>query len=124
MTVGIYVHVPFCRTRCHFCAFSLQIHRDDWAARYLDAVSREIRLHAEQRALGGRQLDTIYFGGGTPTTLTAEQLVAILGTFATPSAPGLIQRSPSRPIRTRCQKMACGSWQMPVSPESVLAPSR
>lgn len=79
MNVGLYLHVPFCRTRCHFCAFTLQIHREDRVQRYLDSLAREIRLHAEQRSLGGRRLDTVYFGGGTPTTLSVPQLLGVLG---------------------------------------------
>ncbi len=78
MSVGLYLHVPFCRSRCHFCAFTLQIHRDDRVRRYLDAVTREVRLHRDQRSLAGRRLDTVYFGGGTPTTLEASQLVSLL----------------------------------------------
>ncbi len=78
MSVGLYLHVPFCRTRCHFCAFTLQIHREDRVQRYLDSLAREIQLHAEQRSLAGRRLDTVYFGGGTPTTLSAPQLLGIL----------------------------------------------
>ena len=78
MRVGLYLHVPFCRTRCHFCAFTLQIHREDRVRRYLDSLSREIRLHAEQHSLAGRRLDTVYFGGGTPTTLDASQLTGVL----------------------------------------------
>lgn len=78
MRTGLYLHVPFCRSRCHFCAFTLQIHREDRVRRYLDSLSREIRLHAELQSLCGRRLDTVYFGGGTPTTLEAAQLTGIL----------------------------------------------
>lgn len=78
MSVGLYLHVPFCRTRCHFCAFTLQIHREDRVRRYLDSLSREIRLHANQQSLAVRRLDTVYFGGGTPTTLQPTQLTGIL----------------------------------------------
>ncbi|MGH7260736.1 MAG: radical SAM family heme chaperone HemW [Nitrospiraceae bacterium] len=78
MSVGLYLHVPFCRTRCHFCAFTLQIHREDRVQRYLDSLAREMQLHAEQRSLAGRRLDTVYFGGGTPTTLSASQLLNML----------------------------------------------
>jgi oxygen-independent coproporphyrinogen-3 oxidase len=76
--VGLYVHIPFCRTRCHFCAFALQIHRPDRVQRYLAALAQEIELHAQRGSLAGRQLDTVYFGGGTPTVLPVEQLIAIL----------------------------------------------
>jgi oxygen-independent coproporphyrinogen-3 oxidase len=79
MSVGLYLHVPFCHTRCHFCAFTLQIHREDRVQRYLRALSNEMRLHAGQQSLAGRRLDTVYFGGGTPTTLSAAQLLRILG---------------------------------------------
>jgi oxygen-independent coproporphyrinogen-3 oxidase len=78
MSVGLYLHVPFCRTRCHFCAFTLQIHRADRVRRYLDSLAREMELHAEQKSLTGRRLDTVYFGGGTPTTLSVSQLLDIL----------------------------------------------
>jgi oxygen-independent coproporphyrinogen-3 oxidase len=74
MPVGLYIHVPFCQARCHFCAFYLQIYRDDRAATYLDSLSSEIRLHAERNNLSSHPLSTIYFGGGTPTTLTPAQL--------------------------------------------------
>ena len=78
MHLGLYIHVPFCRARCHFCAFYLRIFQDETARDYLTALSQEIRLHAERDSLGGRHLDTVYFGGGTPTTLTSPQLCGIL----------------------------------------------
>jgi oxygen-independent coproporphyrinogen-3 oxidase len=78
MPVGLYIHVPFCHTRCHFCAFYLQIYRKDRAETYLASLEREIRLHAEKDSLGGRPLTTVYFGGGTPTTLLADQLCHVL----------------------------------------------
>jgi oxygen-independent coproporphyrinogen-3 oxidase len=78
MSLGLYLHIPFCHTRCHFCAFTLQIHREDRVQRYMDALSSEMRLHAGQQSLAGRRLDTVYFGGGTPTSLNAAQLTGIL----------------------------------------------
>lgn len=78
MGVGLYIHVPFCRTRCHFCAFYLQIHREDRAQAYLQSLHREIRLHAAQKTTASRPLGTVYMGGGTPTTLTSDQLSNVL----------------------------------------------
>lgn len=78
MSLGLYIHVPFCKTRCHFCAFYLQIHREDRALAYLESLSHEIGLHAELNSFGGRPLDTVYFGGGTPTTLRPDELCKIL----------------------------------------------
>ena len=76
--LGLYIHIPFCRSRCHFCAFYLQIYREDRAQDYLTALFREIQLHVEQGTLGDRRLDTVYFGGGTPTALQPSALGEIL----------------------------------------------
>jgi oxygen-independent coproporphyrinogen-3 oxidase len=78
MALGIYLHVPFCRTRCDFCAFYLRIHREDWVDAYLTALKREIDLHRRQDRLEGRPASTLYFGGGTPTTLRPGQLADVL----------------------------------------------
>lgn len=78
MDLGLYLHVPFCKARCSFCAFYLQIHREDRASSYLESLQREIQLHTELNSLGGRLFDTVYFGGGTPTTLRRDQLCKIL----------------------------------------------
>ncbi|MGH7235344.1 MAG: radical SAM family heme chaperone HemW [Nitrospiraceae bacterium] len=79
MGIGLYIHVPFCRTRCHFCAFYLRIHREDQAQMYMESLAREIQLSATRNSLGGRRLDSVYLGGGTPTTLRPEQLCTMLG---------------------------------------------
>jgi oxygen-independent coproporphyrinogen-3 oxidase len=81
MSLGLYLHIPFCHTRCHFCAFTLQIHREDRVQRYMDALFNEMRFHAGQQGLAGRRLDTVYLGGGTPTSLSAAQLTGILQTI-------------------------------------------
>ncbi len=78
MPIGLYIHVPFCTMRCHFCAFYLRVFREDKAQRYVTALRSEIRLHAERDTLRARELETVYFGGGTPTTLAPEHLGRIL----------------------------------------------
>ncbi|MGH7474290.1 MAG: hypothetical protein ACREJW_10125, partial [Candidatus Methylomirabilales bacterium] len=78
MGIGLYIHVPFCRTRCHFCAFYLRIHREDQARMYMESLAREIQLSATRNSLGGRRLDSVYVGGGTPTTLRPDQLCTML----------------------------------------------
>ena len=72
---GIYIHVPFCQSRCAYCDFystTLIAHRKD----YVDAVCRE--LHHRLPELQGEPISTIYLGGGTPSTLTIEELNSIL----------------------------------------------
>jgi oxygen-independent coproporphyrinogen-3 oxidase len=78
MPIGLYIHVPFCRTRCHFCAFYLRIHREDQAQMYMESLAREIQLYETLNSLGGRRLDSVYLGGGTPTTLRPDQLYSML----------------------------------------------
>lgn len=76
--IGLYVHIPFCQHRCHFCAFYLEIAHVDRIARFYSALTHEIRLQGHRNPLHGRWLQSIYFGGGTPTALSPDQLVALL----------------------------------------------
>ncbi|HWV47776.1 MAG TPA: radical SAM protein, partial [Nitrospira sp.] len=76
--LGLYVHIPFCRRRCHFCAFYLEIARSDRMGLFRSALAQEIALYRRQDLLDGRVFQSIYFGGGTPTSLPADQLVALL----------------------------------------------
>jgi putative oxygen-independent coproporphyrinogen III oxidase len=76
--VGLYLHVPFCERRCHFCAFFTRAHRDDRVAVFVSDLLAEIQQHGGTATLRGRTVETIYFGGGTPTTLSSGQLLSIL----------------------------------------------
>jgi oxygen-independent coproporphyrinogen-3 oxidase len=76
--VGLYLHVPFCERRCHFCAFFTRAHRDDRVAAFVSDLMAEIQQHGRTATLRGRTIETIYFGGGTPTTLSSGQLLSIL----------------------------------------------
>lgn len=74
---GIYLHIPFCATRCHYCNFATGGYESDIARRYVAALIEEIgRARFEDTSM--RSVDTIYLGGGTPTTLSIDQLAAIL----------------------------------------------
>ncbi|HEY2952629.1 MAG TPA: coproporphyrinogen-III oxidase family protein [Verrucomicrobiae bacterium] len=73
--LGIYVHIPFCRKRCHFCYFKVYTDKDSSAIRsYIDAVIRELNFYAAKPFLGGRKVNFVYFGGGTPSFLSVDQL--------------------------------------------------
>src|SRR5882672_7049210 len=73
--LGIYVHIPFCRKRCHFCYFKVYTDKDSGAIRnYIEAVLQEFKLYADKPFVGGRKPDFIYFGGGTPSYLSVDQL--------------------------------------------------
>ncbi len=73
--LAIYIHVPFCVKKCSYCDFNAYSGMGDLAASYVSAVRQEIRRSPYR----GRCVHTVFFGGGTPTYLSAGQLAAILG---------------------------------------------
>jgi len=84
-TLGAYVHVPFCASRCGYCDFNTytapELERDGTtvsATTYTDRVIHEIELTRATYANETRALNTVFFGGGTPTMLSATDLVRIL----------------------------------------------
>jgi oxygen-independent coproporphyrinogen-3 oxidase len=73
--LGLYVHIPFCLERCHFCYYrSFADPTPKTIDLYLDALINEIRIYSESPQLAGRMLAFAYFGGGTPSLLSAGQL--------------------------------------------------
>ncbi len=84
MRLGIYVQVPFCQTKCTYCNFHTGVFSNALYAPYVEAVSREIaevpRLRQEFGIAGipGAVVDTVYFGGGTPSLLDPSGLFRIL----------------------------------------------
>jgi oxygen-independent coproporphyrinogen III oxidase len=77
MSAGIYLHIPFCKSRCSYCDFATDIYRSDGVVeRYVAALCGEIAAFKLPEDAG--HADTIYFGGGTPSLLKPEQLNKIL----------------------------------------------
>src|SRR6185503_4463920 len=98
MNPGVYLHIPFCRSRCSYCDFATGMYETAAAERYVNALTEEISNWAQPVGAGlvpardgqprglplqdepGRYeiVDTIYFGGGTPSLLSASQIESIL----------------------------------------------
>lgn len=74
-TLGIYIHVPFCAKKCPYCNFYSEKFTGTASSSYVDAVIRNIGYYADNDTC----VDTVYFGGGTPSLLSAKQLGDILG---------------------------------------------
>jgi oxygen-independent coproporphyrinogen-3 oxidase len=72
---GIYIHIPFCRQKCHYCNFHFSVSLKNKAL-LLEAILREIELNHD--FLSTDRIDTLYFGGGTPSVLRVEELSAIV----------------------------------------------
>jgi oxygen-independent coproporphyrinogen III oxidase len=76
--LGVYLHIPFCRKRCHFCYFRVYTDKkNDEIQGYLDSALLELNAYAKLPAIRGRKANFVYFGGGTPSFLTSEQLVSL-----------------------------------------------
>ncbi|MCI9415319.1 MAG: coproporphyrinogen dehydrogenase HemZ [Clostridiales bacterium] len=79
---SLYVSIPFCPTRCDYCSFVSQtvVRAARLIPEYVELLAKEIALTGAIARRLGLRLETVYFGGGTPTTLTAEQLALLLRT--------------------------------------------
>jgi len=77
--LGIYLHIPFCRKRCHFCYFRVYTDKNaDEVTSYLDTLVHEMELYSRLPSIAGRKLNFIYFGGGTPSFLSTQQLESLV----------------------------------------------
>lgn len=94
-----YIHVPFCKYRCGYCDFAIVADRDDLVGTYLQALASELSWLGEPR-----EVDTLYFGGGTPSHLDAASLTALCE------------------IAKRWHPLAQGyEWTVEANPESLTA---
>ena len=126
--VSLYVGIPFCPTRCAYCSFvSADVGRAlKLIDPFLDALSREIRATGAMLADAGLRVRTVYFGGGTPTTLTAPQLDRLMGELAEHidlSACTEYTVEAGRPDTITAEKLAVlgrrGCGRVSVNPQSM-----
>ncbi|MBT5926783.1 MAG: coproporphyrinogen III oxidase family protein [Verrucomicrobia bacterium] len=76
--LGLYLHIPFCRKRCHFCYFKVYTDKNATAINgYLESAVKELEVYASKPFVGGRKPNFVYFGGGTPSYLSVPQLTSL-----------------------------------------------
>lgn len=75
--LGLYIHVPFCASKCSYCDFYSFAGKKEYMDRYVDAVCEHIRQYGALST--GYRVDTVYFGGGTPSLLGAKRLTKLIG---------------------------------------------
>jgi oxygen-independent coproporphyrinogen-3 oxidase len=128
---GLYVHIPFCAVRCGYCDFNTYTATELGGGASQDAYASTAIAEVDfaARALAGsglprRTLGTVFFGGGTPTLLPAEDLARILAAAiaAWGLAPGAEVTTEANPTRSRPNPCSC--WPTPASPESRSACNR
>ena len=81
--LGIYIHIPFCLAKCHYCAFVSQAGAEELQSPYVAALCSEIIAAGGDFDLSAMPVDTVFFGGGTPTVLATSELIRILKTIRT-----------------------------------------
>ena len=78
LPLGVYLHIPFCRKRCHFCYFRVYTDKNATAINgYIEAALKELELYQSKPFVNGRKPKFIYFGGGTPSYLSVAQLTKL-----------------------------------------------
>ncbi len=116
---GIYVHVPFCRVRCGYCDFNTYVPSElgggPAPAAYADLVVRELALAAEVMGPAARPIETVFFGGGTPTMLPPADLVRLLTAIKTtfglaPFAEVSVEANPDTVDRACLTTLADGGF--------------
>ena len=135
--VSLYVGIPFCPTRCIYCSFVSRTigRRSDLLEPYLQALLKEIEVTGRLLAKSGRKVRTIYIGGGTPTSLSTEQMIRLLDAIRDAfDLSGLLEFTVEggRPDTLDLQKLTAirehGADRMSINPQtmedSVLAACR
>ncbi len=77
-TFSLYIHYPFCIKRCPYCGFATAVEKQDLAKQYREALLIELKRRAEEEPWKGSQVETIYFGGGTPSLMPPEYVWEVL----------------------------------------------
>ena len=78
-TIGLYLHIPFCRKRCKFCYFRVYTDKNSSEIdTYLNALAKEVELYGKRPAIAGRPLRFVYFGGGTPSYISVKHLTTLV----------------------------------------------
>jgi oxygen-independent coproporphyrinogen III oxidase len=100
---GLYIHIPFCKQACHYCDFHFSTNQDK-RKQLCEAIAKELRLQTSY--IGGEQLETIYFGGGTPSLLSADELNIIFAAInanyrVAPNAEITLEANPDDLIREK-----------------------
>ncbi|MCL5057086.1 MAG: radical SAM family heme chaperone HemW [Actinobacteria bacterium] len=78
MATGLYTHIPFCIRKCHYCDFTSLPVEEEAASQYIRAFMREAEIRAGLLQPEQKALDSVYVGGGTPTCLPGDSLIAVL----------------------------------------------
>ena len=77
--LGIYIHIPFCKSKCSYCDFTSFANKEKIIEKYIECLKKEIKKNKEDNCI----IDTIYIGGGTPSFIDSKYIKAIIETVKT-----------------------------------------
>lgn len=103
---AVYIHIPFCTNKCHYCDFNSYVLKGQPVADYLDALEREMELTVNQIPAQG--IETIFVGGGTPTVLLPDQMsrfLRLVNTYFPDRVDGLEFSMEANPGTTDLEKL-------------------
>ncbi len=109
---GLYVHWPFCLSKCPYCDFNSHVRAAVDHTRWRAALLRELEHYAADTA--GRQLTSIFFGGGTPSLMEPATVAAVIERAGSIGRSPRISRSRSRPIRPRSRPGSSPAFGAPA----------
>ena len=121
--VNLYIHIPFCPTRCSYCSFvSAAVEKQKWLlSPYVDALVTEIELTKRMLAEHGKTIFSVYIGGGTPTVLDAPLLYKVLSAAAVDGVEFTCEAG--RPDTITEEKLAvlsaCGVNRISINPQTL-----
>lgn len=125
-TIGVYIGIPFCPSRCLYCSFTSNVYKREASDRYLEALYKEIDAVREIMDAHGWSAESIYIGGGTPTSLEEDQFEALLEkTCEAFAGPGLREFTveSGRPETITEGKLASmkrhGAGRMSINPQTM-----
>ncbi len=78
MARGVYIHIPFCHQICNYCDFNKVFFKNQPVDQYIEALGKEIEMAVAKAPRAFEKIETIFLGGGTPTSLSAEQITRLL----------------------------------------------
>ena len=121
-SIALYVHVPFCETKCPYCDFNTYEGIEPLMAGYAEALQREIHLWGD--LTGRASVGTVFFGGGTPSYLPADDISAVMGTVSDafaldPDAEITLEANPGDLHETRLESwLDCGFNRLSIGVQS------
>ena len=78
----LYLHIPYCDSKCHYCSFNSYVDRFDTRPAYMEALRRQLEVELERFGATEESIETLFIGGGTPSTVAPELYAPLFETFA------------------------------------------